>query len=86
MKQIIIYKITDGDDKKYIPRYYTLKGLRNYILNDMWDYWYNIGGDGTNDFSKKEIEESDEYLFAYLDRWRYQVERILITDDEQMFF
>lgn len=86
MKQIIIYKIKDGDDKEYKPRYYTLKGLRNYILIDLWDFWYNLGGDVANDFSKKEIEESDEYLFAYLDLWRYQVKRILITDDGQMFF
>jgi hypothetical protein len=86
MKQTIIYKITDGDHKKDKPKYYTLKGLRNYILTDLWDYWDNIGGDGANDFSKKEIEESDEYLFAYLDRWRYKVNRILITDNEQMYF
>jgi hypothetical protein len=86
MKQIIIYKIKDQDDTKIIIHYYTLKGLRNYVLNELWDYWAEIGGDEANDFSKKEIEESDEYLFAYLDRWQYKVDRILITDNERMYF
>jgi hypothetical protein len=86
MKHIIIYKIKDKDDHKTKPRYYTLKGLKSYILTDLWDHWADIGGDECNDFSKKEIEESDEYLFAYLDRWNYSIDRILITDEEQMYF
>jgi hypothetical protein len=86
MKKFIIYKIADADDKKSKPKYFTLKGLRIYILAELWDKWADIGGDECNDFSKNEIADSDEYLFAYLDRWNYSVGRILITDDEQLYF
>jgi hypothetical protein len=37
-------------------------------------------------YSKKEIAESDEYLFAYLDSWNYQVTRILLTDQTSIIF
>jgi hypothetical protein len=86
MKQIIIYKISDADDETIKPKYFTLKGLRIYILSELWDMWADIGGDACNDFSKNEIAESDEYLFAYLDRWNYNVVRILITDNEEIYF
>ena len=86
MKQIIIYKIADADDKKIKPKYFTLKALRTYILEEIWDKWAEIGGIECNDFSKNEIADSDEYLFAYLDRWRYSVNRILITDNEELYF
>jgi hypothetical protein len=86
MKKIIIYKIKDADEKKDRTQHYTLKGLRNYVLTELWDYWEGIGGDDANDYSKQEIEESDEYLFAYLESWDYSVRRILISDEKNMYF
>jgi hypothetical protein len=80
MKQIIIYKITDEEEKKPAPIYFTLGGLRKYILNELWDFYDNIEED-CNEYSKKEIEESDEYLFAFLYAWGYQVDRILLSDN-----
>lgn len=80
MKQIIIYKITDEEQKKPTPIYFTLGGLRKYILNELWDYWDNVEKN-CNEYSKKEIEESDEYLFAFLYAWGYKVDRILISDN-----
>jgi hypothetical protein len=79
MKKIIVYKITDKDDLAD-TKYFTLKGLRNYILSDMWDRWNDID-ELANDYSKKEIEKSDEYLFAYLETWNIQVERIAVLNE-----
>jgi len=81
----IIYKIKDTDDNKDMFKYYTLNGLRIYILSELWDYWDNFDKE-CNEYSKNEIAESDEYLFAYLDSWNYQVDRILITDQRNMYF
>jgi hypothetical protein len=80
MKQIIIYKITDLEAKKQASLYFTLKGLRKYILNDLWNYWDNVEKN-CNEYSKNEIENSDEYLFAFLYAWGYEVDRILISDN-----
>jgi hypothetical protein len=79
MKKIIVYKITDEDDLAD-TKYFTLKGLRNYILTDMWDRWNDID-ESANDYSKKEIQKSDEYLFAYLETWNIQVERIAVLNE-----
>jgi hypothetical protein len=85
MNKIIIYKIKDADSKKSFASYYTLKGLRNYILTELWDHWDTIDKD-CNDYTKNEIMGSDEYLFAYLESWNYSVQRILISDKTNMYF
>jgi len=79
MKKIIVYKITDQDDLAD-TKYFTLKGLKNYILTDMWDKWNDIDK-STNHYSKKEIQKSDEYLFAYLETWNIKVERIAVLNE-----
>jgi len=80
MKKIIVYKITDKDELAEPPKFFTLKGLRNYILTSMWDRWYDID-ELANDYSKNEIQKSDEYLFAYLETWNIQVERIAVLNE-----
>jgi len=80
MKQIIIYKITDEAEIKLTSIYFTLGGLRKYILNELWDFYDKIE-EHCNEYSKKEIDESDEYLFAFLYAWGYHVDRILLSDN-----
>ena len=85
MKKTIIYKITDADFKEEKPLYFTFTGLRIYILYTLWDNYDQIQ-EHSNMYSKKEIAEIDEYLFAYLDSWNYQVTRILLTDQTSIIF
>ncbi len=85
MKKIIIYKIQDEEEEKKVASYYTIKGLRNYVLNELWDYWASID-ECSNEYTKEEIKESDEYLFAYLESWNYSVKRTLISDTSNMYF
>ena len=39
MNRISIYKITDLDDSDSDAMYYTLKGLREQVLNEWYDEW-----------------------------------------------
>ena len=74
------------DDSDSDVMYYTLKGLREQVLNE----WYDEGGErwnekweGEQDYTKEQIKESDEDLFGYMDSWNYNVESILeITEDD----
>jgi len=78
MNRISIYKITDLDDSDSDAMYYTLKGLREQVLNEWYDEW-----EGEQDYTKEQIKESDEDLFGYMDSWNYNVETILeITEDD----
>ena len=77
----IIYKIYDEDDASIEPLYFTLKGLRNHVVNVLWDEWNNVmDTEQAQEFTKEEIVENDEYLFAYLEVWRYKIERITFID------
>jgi len=82
MNRISIYKITDLDDSDSDAMYYTLKGLREQVLNEWYDVW-NEKWEGEQDYTKEQIKESDEDLFGYMDSWNYNVETILeITEDD----
>ena len=77
----IVYKLTDTDDVHEQPYYFTLRGLRNHVINVLWPKWDEIMDErDTQDFTQEEIYESDEYLFAYLESWNYSVERIGVID------
>jgi|APGre2960657373_1045057.scaffolds.fasta_scaffold248606_1 hypothetical protein len=86
MNRISIYKITDLDDSDSDVMYYTLKGLREQVLNEWYDEWgerWNEKWEGEQDYTKEQIKESDEDLFGYMDSWNYNVESILeITEDD----
>ena len=82
MNRISIYKIKDRSDIWSDDMFYTLKGLRDQVLNE----WYDIWGEGKEepqDYTKEQIESSDEDLFDWLNGWGYDVETILeITEDD----
>jgi hypothetical protein len=83
MNRISIYKITDLDDSDSDEMYYTLKGLREQVLNEWYDIWEEIHAPHEQDYTKEQIKESDEDLFGYMDSWNYNVETILeITEDD----
>jgi len=82
MNRISIYKITDLDDSNSDAMYYTIKGLREQVLNEWYDIWGERKED-SQDYTKEQIKESDEDLFGYMDSWNYNVETILeITEDD----
>ena len=82
MNRISIYKITDLDDSDSDTMYYTLKGLREQVLNEWYDEW-NEKWEGDQEYTKEQIKESDEDLFNYMDSWNYNVETILeIMEDD----
>jgi len=79
MNRISIYKITDLDDSDSDAMYYTLKGLREQILNEWYEVWENMPIEET----KEKIRTDDEFMFDWLSGWGYDVETILeITEDD----
>ena len=76
--KIDILKITDLDDVDSGAMYYTIKGLREQVLNEWYAEW-----EGEQDYTKEQIKKSDEDLFGYLNSWNYNVETILtITEND----
>jgi hypothetical protein len=85
LTKLIIYKVEDNDDVSvppmFPPKYFTLKALRFYVIETLWDNWEDVMGDNEEQgFTKMEIIENDECLFAYLDSWNYKVTRITYQD------
>jgi hypothetical protein len=79
MNRISIYKITDLDDSNADVMYYTLKGLRDQVLNEWYEVWETM----PQEDYKEQMRTSDEELFKYMDSWNYKVETILeITEDD----
>jgi hypothetical protein len=77
----IIYKLEDADDISEPTMYFTLNALRVYTAETIWHKWDQIMSEPEqDDFSLMEIIESDENLFAYLERWNYKVTRITYQD------
>lgn len=77
----IIYKLEDPDDLSVPTMYFTLRGLKTYVLDTIWDYWEEtIGENEKQDFTKMQIIDNDEFLFAYLESWMYRVGRIIYQD------
>jgi hypothetical protein len=77
----VIYKIEEDDDPSMPPMYFTKQALKFYVLDNIWDKWEDMMSDNeTQDFTKTEINDNDEYLFAYLDSWNYKVTRITYQD------
>lgn len=78
-----ILKLTDQEDHREDPQYYTIKKLRDYILKDLYDIWGEIHAPHEQDYTKEQIESSDEDMFSWLNGWGYDIEIIYtITEND----
>lgn len=72
-----ILKIKDKEDIWSDEMYFTIKGLRDAVLNNFYDNW------DSSPITKQEIIESDEKMFDYLTSFKYDIETILtITEND----
>ena len=75
--KIDILKLKDTDDVWSDEMYYTIKGLREAVLNNFYDNW------DKSPITKQEIIESDKKMFDYLTSFKYDIETILtITEND----
>lgn len=75
--KIDILKLKDTDDVWSDEMYYTIKGLREAVLNNFYDNW------DSSPITKQEIIESDKKMFEYLTSFKYDIETILtITEND----
>ena len=75
--KIEILKLKDTDDVWSDEMYYTIKGLREAVLNNFYDNW------DSSPITKQEIIESDKKMFEYLTSFKYDIETILtITEND----
>ena len=81
LTKTIIYKLEDNDDVSFTPQFFTLQGLKFYVVENIWDKWEDVMSENeVQDFTKSEIFNNDEFLFSYLDSWNYKVTRIVVQD------
>ena len=77
MNRISIYKVKDKEDIWSDEMYFTIKGLRDAVINNFYDNW------DKSPITKQEIIESDEKMFEYLTSFKYDIETILtITEND----
>ena len=77
-----ILKVKDSSDIWSDEMYYTIKGLRDQVLNEWYDVW-GENKDEPQDYTKEQIESSDEHLFDYMNSWNFSVETILtLTEND----
>ncbi len=75
--KIDILKLKDTDDVWSDEMYYTIKGLRDAVINNFYDNW------DKSPITKQEIIESDKKMFDYLTSFIYDIETILtITEND----
>ena len=75
--KIEILKLKDTDDVWSDEMYFTIKGLREAVLNNFYDNW------DSSPITKQEIIESDKKMFEYLTSFKYDIETILtITEND----
>jgi len=80
MEKISIYKLIDEDDLVSDDQYYTLKGLRDYVINKVYEIWEEFNDE--RPFTKEELKD-DENLFKYLEEKGFYIETILkVTTDD----
>jgi len=79
MKKLHILKITDRDDNNSDDQYFTIKSLREQILNEWFEIWESMP---TEEIREK-LKTDDEYMFDWLSGWGFNVEVILtITEND----
>ena len=75
--KIDILKLKDKEDIWSDEMYYTIKGLRDAVINNFYDNW------DSSPITKQEIIESDKKMFEYLTSFKYDIETILtITEND----
>ena len=75
--KIDILKLKDTDDVWSDEMYFTIKGLRDAVINNFYDNW------DKSPITKQEIIESDKKMFEYLTSFKYDIETILtITEND----
>ena len=75
--KIDILKLKDKEDTSSDELYFTIKGLRNAVINNFYDNW------NSSPITKQEIIESDKKMFEYLTSFKFDIETILtITEND----
>jgi hypothetical protein len=75
--KIDILKLKDKEDVWSDEMYFTIKGLRDAVINNFYDNW------DKSPITKQEIIESDKKMFEYLTSFKYDIETILtITEND----
>lgn len=75
--KIDILKLKDKEDIWSDEMYFTIKGLRDAVINNFYDNW------DSSPITKQEIIESDKKMFDYLTSFKYDIETILtITEND----
>jgi hypothetical protein len=80
--KIDILKITDRDDFNTDPMIYTIRGLRDDILNVWYDLWRI--DDEEPPITKEQIAADDEKMFDYMVYFGYDVETILSVTEKDL--
>lgn len=81
LKKTIIYKLEDADTipSGEEPMYFDYNGLKFHVVENLYDIWGSMMTKGTEQkFTKLELFENDDFLFAYLESWAYKVTRIVV--------
>jgi hypothetical protein len=78
--KIEVLKVTDIDNYGEEAMYFTIKTLRDQILNE----WYDLWDDGNEKPTKEEIKKSDEKVLEYMDSFGYNVEEILTITEKDV--
>ncbi len=78
-----ILKITDRDDSHSDDQYFTIKSLRERILTEWYDIWGENHLPHEQDYTKEQIETSDEDMFSWLNTWGFDIEIVYtITEND----
>lgn len=75
-----ILKITDRDDSNSDDQYFTIKSLREQILNEWFEIWESMP---TEEIREK-LKTDDEYMFDWLSGWGFNVEVILTITENNL--
>jgi len=74
MINLKILKLTDRDDPHSDSQYFTIKKLREYILDEWYDIWEEAHAPHQQDYTKEQIAQSDNDMFEWLSGWGYDIE------------
>jgi hypothetical protein len=81
--KIEVLKVTDRDSSSD-GQYFTIKTLRDQILNEWYDIWGENHQPHEQDYTKEQIKSSDEDMFSWLNSWGYDVEVVLIITEKDI--
>ena len=60
--------------------YFTLDALKFYVAETLWEGYDNTMSESEEQqFTKMQVFENTEYLFAYLDFWNWNVSRVIVN-------